>query len=295
MGSARRPLYIDLQYGDPTLPRAIPANLALLYYPDQLRDAYVQERVADYRQWRGETWEKQKVDAAVHIDKPWMDVHEWMKRFPDKRAYIEKYEREDEAKFREEVTQAELVRELGYAVFYKRDDILRTRLPDLPARLYSQQEKMALLAKAKTALEISGERNFVAKLYYLEKMCQLLALPENHILVASGQYVEKPVNIATTQEMINQAVQALTDLPRYTAYAKTIQEQDGRQEVWKGRITTSTPPAKVNNLDIEDQITQITREKCCKPRSEIAREIMGRRLQWRSTGGGDDAPPSRIM
>jgi hypothetical protein len=84
--------------------------------------------------------------------------------------------------------------------------------------------------------------------------------------------------------MVNQAVQTLTDLPRFTAAAKTISEENGQQIVWKGQITTKKLRDPVNGLDVQERIIERTREMCCRPRHEIELEIAARRSQWRNTG-----------
>jgi hypothetical protein len=117
------------------------------------------------------------------------------------------------------------------------------------------------------------------------EFCQLLAQPENHILVPSGQYVEKPVQIASTSEMTNQAVQTLTGLPKFTAYAKIIDEREGKQTSWAGKIETRDFqfPQQHEFVGQEEQAVEQTRRSVCKPRSVIQGEIINRRTDWRKS------------
>ncbi len=71
------------------------------------------------------------------------------------------------------------------------------------------------------------------------KFCGLLAKPENHVLVPGGQYIEKQVPLRQESDMVNEMARVLTGLPRYTAYARIVEEKGGEPIVWKGRIRTS--------------------------------------------------------
>lgn len=68
--------------------------------------------------------------------------------------------------------------------------------------------------------------------------CELLAKPENHIKVRSGQYVEKAVRTRAEIDMVHEIARELVDLPKYTAYARVTQSIGGEQRVWKGKIRT---------------------------------------------------------
>jgi hypothetical protein len=69
--------------------------------------------------------------------------------------------------------------------------------------------------------------------------CELLARPENHIKVRSGQFVEKPVRSRTEIDMVNEMARELVGLPKYTAYARVAQNIAGEQKIWKGKIRTA--------------------------------------------------------
>lgn len=64
----------------------------------------------------------------------------------------------------------------------------------------------------------------------LKAVCILLERPENHIMVRSNQKIERHVPARTVADMVNEMTQELTELPKYSAYAKVLQGK----EMWKG-------------------------------------------------------------
>jgi hypothetical protein len=123
----------------------------------------------------------------------------------------------------------------------------------------------------------------------------LLSKTENHILVQSTQYVEKPVQSRTVSDMTNEMAQELAGLPHYTAYVRLIEEKDGRQRIVKEKIET-IPLPKIS----EDAIKQtVERRKAVeensrrylKRRDLIEEEIAKRQERWLS-GGPLDKPPT---
>lgn len=70
------------------------------------------------------------------------------------------------------------------------------------------------------------------------QFCTLLSKPENHVLELSKQYVEKAVPSRTVSDMTDEMAQELAKLPHYTAYARMIDETDGRQRIVKEKIET---------------------------------------------------------
>jgi len=247
--------YIDLALGDPKEPRTIPCNFQnvphsflITYYPKQAEAVYMKY------------WE------PLNVNKD-----------PDGNPRTPEGKKE--------------VMELNLEDFYAGQSHGGTeiRVPNVPRGILSERElAYAINACRETITGHYKATEFDDGVDECIEFCQLLARPENHILLPSGQYVEKPVQIASTQEMINQATQTLSGLPQYTAYAKIL---DG-DEVWKGQIKTKPVPKKTaDNADIMEQIEQITREKCYRLRSEVASEIADRRARWRATSGGTDEPP----
>jgi len=139
---------------------------------------------------------------------------------------------------------------------------------ELPLGILSESERKRLYEICITELKAEGELDFLDYINEAIEFLRLLSFPENHIKVRSGQYVEKPVGIASTQEMVNQAVQTLTNLPRYNAYAKT---PSGTH-----KITTNPLPNPINRQELIAKILANTREKVCRKRDEIEQELRER-------------------
>ena len=87
----------------------------------------------------------------------------------------------------------------------------------------------------------------------IARFCYLLSLPENLITVPGGRYVKKKKNARAVRDMIDEMMQELTELPRYTAYAKVIEERSGAQIVRKQKIGTMKPPPKPSWADPIDE------------------------------------------
>jgi hypothetical protein len=61
----------------------------------------------------------------------------------------------------------------------------------------------------------------------LVRLCDLLSKPENHITIRAEPH--KPVR--TIQDMVNEMPHELSNLPRFTAYAKVLQQKGGMGEI----------------------------------------------------------------
>lgn len=81
-------------------------------------------------------------------------------------------------------------------------------------------------------------RNVAATIDEFVQFCALLSRPENHIQVPCGQYIEREVRARQEADMSNEVARKLTELPKYTAYAKIMKEIEGEHIVWKGKIQT---------------------------------------------------------
>jgi hypothetical protein len=144
-----------------------------------------------------------------------------------------------------------------------------------------------------------GNKEFPVKIideFY--QFCLLLGRPENHIKVPSGQYVEKPVHVRPVHDMTNEMAQELTNLPRYTAYAKVIQEKKEQQEVIKRKIKTKkSPEPRVQLGDLFQFISQVEQNTVnfgyVKPRRQIEDEIRRRQEEWSGTAV-DEPPPTHF-
>lgn len=120
--------------------------------------------------------------------------------------------------------------------------------PKLPVRLeprvLSEKEREQVLKACVDRLNKDGMtgEGYIEVINQFAQFCALLSRPENHILVPSGQYIEKKVQTRTASDMNADMAQELTNLPKYTAYAKIHQERGGGQEVAKLRIETIYQP-----------------------------------------------------
>jgi hypothetical protein len=286
-------LYFELAYGDPTKDRVLKTHItlrpmpqpltkdsvnepfellqfALTYFPAETELAWFQWKYNIYYAGKSpeevkKRWEKHK--AILYAGGEWIECKsEWDRKV--------------------------------YGLPERRFD--RLIMDDIPLGVFSDSELARAEAICREEIKLHGSPDFFTKINEVMEFCQLFAQPENHILVASGQYVEKPVQIASTQEMTNQALQTLTELPRFTAYAKTITEENGEQTIWKGKIKTLPTPTETNDPAIEERIIALTRRAYCKPRSAIEQEILQRRERWRKTEppspeGGPGKQPEKVQ
>jgi hypothetical protein len=300
-------LYIHLSYGDPKLPRSIPAILAAKYWQPELEEAYMQMQVESYKQWRIST-----------LTSP----REWWDKVPDEQYFIEstaQYLQRDREEFRKSEIKHDYYR-LPYIQVKQGESIFDRILPDLPPRIlrtdeinsikeicrnYFLKENVCYLIKETPILKLIDD---------LVEFCILLMKPENHIKVPSGQYVEKLVHIRPVHDMTDEMAQELTNLPRFIAYAKVIEEKEGKQNVFKGKMQTLKPvPVTEEKIETKHtfyhdgscEITLDLRYKAlkidiesdtlrlgyCRERTQIEEEMKQRLMKWRS--GQSNEPPPR--
>jgi hypothetical protein len=100
--------------------------------------------------------------------------------------------------------------------------------------------------------------------------------------------------------LINEKAQELANLPRFTAYAKVIQENKGEQIVLKRKIETRPLPllperpltdGKSNSPSAIIERNTI-RAGLYRSRSAIEQELRARREKWRSSKDAEEAPPT---
>lgn len=167
----------------------------------------------------------------------------------------------------------------------------KLEVPYLARRVVSGEERKRLLGYCRTILteHNCGVDDIAKRLSEIKEFFELFSEPDNYIKVASGQYTEKAVSIASTQEMTNRAVKTLTDLPEYTAYAKILSERGGRRSTWSGRIATRDFQFEPDlaDLGLQEQALKLTRETSCRQRTTVQQEIINRRTAWRKS-----EPPS---
>jgi hypothetical protein len=102
-------------------------------------------------------------------------------------------------------------------------------------------------------------------------------LADNPIQIQSAHY-EEPVRDKTQGEMVDIMAQELMNLPRFTAYAKIIQERLIKQGVFIHKLNTSSP-MKVDRHDLS--IATNNGHKMSEKRTDIEAEIRERQKKWR--------------
>jgi hypothetical protein len=115
-------------------------------------------------------------------------------------------------------------------------------------------------------------------------LCGLLAKPENHLQVKTRQRGQKAVQTRTIADMVDEMEGELTELPKYTAYAKVLQGN----KVWRGKIQAKKLGERLHHTRPYEEInyenlTAVTRKYVCLRREEIEREIRKRQENWKPT------------
>jgi hypothetical protein len=122
-----------------------------------------------------------------------------------------------------------------------------TQPSDLALRVLTQSEielvKRACQRELTQKQDWNGEAALKA-LYDLVHFCDLISMPENHILVSSGQYVFTPVNTRQYTDMEKEMAYELTKLDPRIAYANVLQEVEGVLVVQNYKIKAPPPPPK---------------------------------------------------
>jgi hypothetical protein len=88
--------------------------------------------------------------------------------------------------------------------------------------------------------------------------------------------------------------QELANLPRFTAWAKLVQVQGGKQITVKQKLQTlPLPPAYDPGIVAarEAQIREQTRRAYCLMRETVEEEISHRQVPWRQTPSNDTHTP----
>jgi hypothetical protein len=125
------------------------------------------------------------------------------------------------------------------------------------------------------------------------------------VQVSSGTYDEAPKREKTQGELIDEMAVAMTQTPRFTAYAKVIHEQDGHQTVLKRKIVTrplpGLPERPLTDAEGHSPSTIIElntiRAGLYRPRAQIEHEVRQRREHWHKRPDSEkppdasDAPP----
>jgi hypothetical protein len=101
------------------------------------------------------------------------------------------------------------------------------------------------------------------------------------VQVSSGTYEENPQREPTQGELIDIMAQELSNLPRFTGYAKALQEENGMQRVLKRKITTI--PYTGSQILYEIPKNKVTENayKYGLPRTQIEEALKNRRESWK--------------
>jgi hypothetical protein len=116
------------------------------------------------------------------------------------------------------------------------------------------------------------------------------ALNKDPIKVQSNQYEEELPREKTQGEMVDIMAQELANLPRFSAYAKVIDEKDEQDCLYKGKIKTLPLRSEwegdkrkrrieISKMDIEGIMT-IGSYKIIKKREKIEADIRERQERW---------------
>ena len=180
---------------------------------------------------------------------------------------------------------------------------IERHVPDMPERVLTSAEREALIQVCLKQMSTTWGQSLVHNLLQTYNdfidFCHLMQKPENHIKIASGQYVEKHVHVRTVHDMSDEMAQELSRLPRFTAWVNLIEESDGEQLAVQKKIYT-LPLTRVTPQITESELLEESHDLCMK-RTEIEAEIRQRQEKWRSNGSSpqesppdDTAPPTRM-
>jgi hypothetical protein len=196
--------YVYLRFGDRKVPREIYAWIAHKYYPKEMEKRYIDDLRPGWEQWHEEmltanskaqypvpvaTVEEVLAQDLEHYHQNNVIIHIGQAALPGKKRYD------------------------GWTRKHTQD--LPHRLPDLPARFIPEDERKRILEWCLVDLREEDRRsdlNLLALFDHLEELCYLLRKPENHIKIASGQYVEKQVHVRQVHDMSDEMAQELSNL-----------------------------------------------------------------------------------
>jgi len=102
--------------------------------------------------------------------------------------------------------------------------------------------------------------------------------------------IEKQVHVRPVHDMTDEMAQELINLPRFTAYAKIIEEKGGEQRVWKGKIQTRPLYKETHN---SNRVAIDNASVWSLKREAVEAEIRQRQEKWRqpTTQASPPEPP----
>lgn len=167
---------------------------------------------------------------------------------------------------------------------------------NLPPRIIDALEMERIKRACLERLQgFRGVREALKVVEELVRFCELLSEPENHVLISTGRFIEKPVNMGAVHDMRNEMAQELISLAPFTAYISVVQINEDGQTLVKGKIRTIELSMLQMKEVIAERTEKIARNSLmhCKPRDEIEQEIRQRQKRWLA-GGGDERRPVRL-
>jgi hypothetical protein len=190
------------------------------------------------------------------------------------------------------VEEAKKRKEIERECAEKMANISIAPLENLDPVVLSENELKALKDACRNELYRTDKRDWDvnAVLKVIEEFvefCLLLAKPENHIQVPSGQYttIQKPIR--QVQDMVNEMAQELSRLPIHTAYVKVNRVKNGEHEVLIRKIKTlplTQPRLQGGELAERREFIEFNTRSLgyVKPRERIEEKIRQRQEKWRS-------------
>lgn len=160
-----------------------------------------------------------------------------------------------------------------------RDKRYPVKVPRLPERVLTNTECAKIWHFGLCRLP----KKALFQLYSLVDTCRELCKAENHIRTPSGQYIEVETPLRTEADMVGEKVREITELSKYTAYAKIFSSSG----VWKGKIKTRPLPEK-DTLGFGGIPMDTRNSLLKKSRRKIRQEMQERQQNWRR---GNEPPP----
>ena len=272
-------MYLQLEFGDPTIARSIPAYLGFKYWPQELEKAYMDMRRWRYIEWYREKEIKEKLPKGYYTTDMKSNLSQDLQNYRNN----------------EKTTNYQgkpVVKGVDYYSFSYLAPGYDQELPDLLPRILTSSEIKTIKDMCYNELLDAGDTYLKTTPFpfqvieELQELCQLLSKPENHIKVPSGQYVEKQVHVRPVHDMTDEMAQELIDLRPHTAYVKSS---------WKGKIQTLGVAQASGGQLVDVTVSawnNAIANRLVKPRTDIEEEIRERQENWRRRPGNEPPPPT---
>ena len=204
-----------------------------------------------------------------------------------------------------EAEEQSIKRNFDYEI-YKDDKVYERRLMEAEC---TGREYMRIFA-IRVDWQLRKLERFIEDCFF--RCAELLA--KEPLKVFSGKYEETLKMERTQADMVNEMAHELTNLARFTAYAKVIEEKGGVQSVLKRKMYTlqmrkmaeryPAPEGEFREAleaaqkrgfqDAERRLLEKTAASgMCVARAAIEKEIRARQEPWRGRGRVDTPPPSK--